>query len=484
MRASSPSSCGAGAVGVATSEHEPPAPQPFGLRDPHHVGHGIDPPRRGSIGQPERKCAPSRSAAAARAGSMPGPKPIGASRRLAGEEPPELAPLGRLEGAERAAQQRDHVGERVAASATTATGRRGRAGRRRGPAPCRCRRGSPRRTRRRSPAACPATAPGRGGARRARASQSPASCSRRVARPWTQPVRRPSASSLEHLGVGPRAAPDGRPAPAPAWTPLMRSTITARRVVVERRARRRRRRPAPARRVRRTPCAATTRRWRARRRSAGRGRADRAPPSAGRRRDRWRRAPRAGRRSARRRRRDGASSARSRAAAELEQAVGVRRPLDEPVGRRLLDGGAVPGELDEPHRQLGLPRHPPRLAERPARAAALLERAPPHAERDELVQEVRPAPDRSACAGRARPPPARHGLEPHPRVAGRAGRGRAAPAVHPAGTSPIASPTTSRRRTSGRPPITASAESSTSSRPGTRPAAQHRQRLGHPRTRR
>ena len=75
---------------------------------------------------------------------------------------------------------------------------------------------------------------------------------------------------------------------------------------------------------------------------------------------------------------------------ELEEPVGVRRPLDEPVRGRLLDGGAVPGELDEADRQLGLPRDPPRLAERPARAAALLERTPSDAERDELVQEVRP----------------------------------------------------------------------------------------------
>ena len=75
-------------------------------------------------------------------------------------------------------------------------------------------------------------------------------------------------------------------------------------------------------------------------------------------------------------------------------------------------------------------------------------------------------PARSACAGRARPPPTRHVASAAPGVGGRAGRGRAAPAAHPAGTSPIASPTTRRRRTSGRPPITASAESSTSSRPG------------------
>ena len=73
---------------------------------------------------------------------------------------------------------------------------------------------------------------------------------------------------------------------------------------------------------------------------------------------------------------------------QLEKAVGVRRPLDEPVGRRLLDGGAVPGELDETHRQLRLPHDPPGLAERPARAASLLQRAPSDAERDELMQKV------------------------------------------------------------------------------------------------
>ena len=114
----------------------------------------------------------------------------------------------------------------------------------------------------------------------------------------------------------------------------------------------------------------------------------------------------------------------------------------------------------------GSPHQPPRLAERAARAAALLERAPRHAEGDELVQQVRAAqPVRRAQVELDH---RRLGLrlEPHRGVGGRAGRVRAAPAAHPR------EPHRSRRRrpagarTSGSPPITASAASSTSSSPG------------------
>jgi hypothetical protein len=59
---------------------------------------------------------------------------------------------------------------------------------------------------------------------------------------------------------------------------------------------------------------------------------------------------------------------------DLDQAVGAVGALDEAGGGGPLDGGAVPGELDEPHRPLGPPLQPPRLAERAARA-----RGPPRA---------------------------------------------------------------------------------------------------------
>ena len=92
-------------------------------------------------------------------------------------------------------------------------------------------------------------------------------------------------------------------------------------------------------------------------------------------------ARRAGRRAGPGRRRPAASTSRA----------GRGDVLDEARRRRRLDRRAVAGQLDDAHRQLGLPRQAPRLAERAARAAALLERAPRDAERGQPVQQVRAA---------------------------------------------------------------------------------------------
>ena len=54
-----------------------------------------------------------RSVASTRAPSRPGPKPVRCSRSLAGHQPAELSSFGRLERAERAAQQRDGLVERL-----------------------------------------------------------------------------------------------------------------------------------------------------------------------------------------------------------------------------------------------------------------------------------------------------------------------------------------------------------------------------------
>ena len=62
-----------------------------------------------------------------------------------------------------------------------------------------------------------------------------------------------------------------------------------------------------------------------------------------------------------------ASRARSTAAATSARRVEPRRLLGQPRRRRRLDGRAVTGQLDDADRQLGLPRQPPRLAERAAR---------------------------------------------------------------------------------------------------------------------
>ncbi len=75
----------------------------------------------------------------------------------------------------------------------------------------------------------------------------------------------------------------------------------------------------------------------------------------------------------------------------VDEAARLGDLLDEPRRRRRLDRRPVAGQLDDAHRQLGLPHEPPRLAERPARAAPFLERAPRDAERGEAVEEVRAA---------------------------------------------------------------------------------------------
>ena len=74
---------------------------------------------------------------------------------------------------------------------------------------------------------------------------------------------------------------------------------------------------------------------------------------------------------------------------DVDHASRRPRPLDEPVGGGLLDRRARPGHLDQPHRPLGAPHHAPGLAEGATRAAAFLERTPRHADRRELVQQMR-----------------------------------------------------------------------------------------------
>ena len=342
--------------------------------------------------------------------SRPGPKPVSCSRSLAGDEPAELTALGRLERSERAPQQRHGLVERLRRAATTTIGRRPPAGRRRGRARCRCRPGTPRRTRRRRPAACPATAHGRAAAR-PDGVQSPLSC-RMPGRP---PVHAAVAGAVARAV---RALP-GTPAGGPRWSTSASACCTraqpfdhqGRGVVVERRARRHDARQHPH----DEPVehrSDSERRWLARRRSAGRGRAGRAPPSAGRRRGRWRRGWRARARSGRPRR-AARRAAPGRAHRRSRPGAGGARPLDEPVGRRLLDGGAVAGVLDHPDRPLGPPLELPRLAERAAAAAPLLEGAPRHADRRPAGAAGATGAARSGCAGRARPSGRRRlGLEP------------------------------------------------------------------------
>ena len=186
---------GPGAVRLTAAEHQPPPPQPLGLR---HPSRGHDAPVVGCIAASAARASPSisrtvASPAAARSGSTSSPASGTRSTSPAAEQPAELAALRRFEGAERPPQQRDDVGEPV---------RRERAdplvdGRQQGGVVEQDRaaagqealdeRGA-RRT-----AACRASAPGRGAARPARVR--PRSCSRRVARPRTRPWPRRSSAS-------------------------------------------------------------------------------------------------------------------------------------------------------------------------------------------------------------------------------------------------------------------------------------------------
>ena len=198
---------GARAVGVAAAEHEPPAPQPLGLRHPGRHGADLD-VRRQAEHRPHRGQAGERRAPSSTS------SPIGATRstRPVASSTPELAALGRLEGAERAPQQGDDVLEGVgpqrgdprvdggqqlavveqdgAAAGEEALDERRAVG--------------GRRARRERPAEA-----GLDVGRR----PPPASWSRRVARPCTSPwTRRPPASVLEHggqLAVTGRVVDDG-----------------------------------------------------------------------------------------------------------------------------------------------------------------------------------------------------------------------------------------------------------------------------------
>ncbi len=170
----------------------------------------------------------------------------------------------------------------------------------------------------------------------------------------------------------------------------------------------------------------------ARRRSAAPRRAGRGRPSARRRRGRAppaRPSTRTAGRSASGRSASRARSTAAAASARRDDCVtcSVRRDVAAASTRR-----AVAGQLDDADRQLGLPRQPPRLAERAARAPALLQRAPRHAEGDQPVQQVRAAqPVRRAQVeldGLRR----RLGLEAGGALRRRRGHGPAAPAAPPA----------------------------------------------------
>ena len=116
-------------------------------------------------------------------------------------------------------------------------------------------------------------------------------------------------------------------------------------------------------------------------------------------------------------------------------------------GRR-FERRAVAGPLDEADRQLGLPRQSPRLAERARRSSSLLHRAPRHSEGEQPVEQDRASHARSgvrrshsivvgSAVGRRRADFCRRVTS---RASGTCGADD--------GTVPIASPTTSSRRTS------------------------------------
>ena len=253
MRRSSPRSAGARAVGVAAAEHQPPAPQPLGLRHPAAVTAGVPSAIAVVRGGRPSIARTVASPAAARSSSTSSPIERDALDLAVAEQPAELAALGRLEGAERPAQQGDDVAN-ARAAASRSTRRRPPAARCRGAARCRCRRGTPRRTRRPSAAGVPGVR-----ARPRRRSTCSASSGRRRAAAGSpaldEPVDRAGVGQLlEHGGSSRRRAGWSTTASA-AWTALIRSTIAGRRVVVE--AARARSRPArPARRARRTRRAA------------------------------------------------------------------------------------------------------------------------------------------------------------------------------------------------------------------------------------
>ena len=92
------------------------------------------------------------------------------------------------------------------------------------------------------------------------------------------------------------------------------------------------------------------------------------------------------------------------------------RLLDQPRRRRRHHGGAVPGPLDQPHRQLGLPPQRPRLAKGARASPPLGQRAPPDVEGSQPVQQPRPTGSVGAPqiqldlgAGRLEPEPGRLG---------------------------------------------------------------------------
>ena len=190
------------------------------------------------LGSLDRRRVPSSSGyggstASARAASRPGPnpgrpRPPGAGRGHRWPAPHQLAqgaPHARLVRGERPPQQRQHVGERLRATRSSASRRPGRAAARRGPAACRRPR---RRTPRSSAAASAGPVPGRqrqahqpGRLLRSRAARRRAAAAPRAPRssPEHRPARRRAACpslrrSYARTERSARPRPLARPGPA------------------------------------------------------------------------------------------------------------------------------------------------------------------------------------------------------------------------------------------------------------------------------
>ena len=137
------------------------------------------------------------------------------------DEQAELAALGRLERAERPAQQGHGVDERRRPASPRSTRRRSPAARRRAPARCRCRRGTPRRIGRRRPPECPGVSARPTRCDTSSADHVPPSWSSRVARPRTRPCTRAPVGEARPAPRGSRGA--GRRGRASRARPAARS---------------------------------------------------------------------------------------------------------------------------------------------------------------------------------------------------------------------------------------------------------------------
>ena len=478
IRASSPRSVDAGAVGRRPAEHQPPPPQPLLLRDPrrvtgHHSGRPEHRPDRGQAGQRPRLVDVVARSARARA-TAPG----GEQRRAGGARPARRRRTSGAAGRRRrrttsAVSDRD-PGVDGASSWASWTQHRAAAGEE--PLDERGAVGG-RRPRRR--------APGRAALDRRR--RPPPGVVEQAGRPA---LDQPVDAAPRRRGRRARRASSRRRA---GWS----TTASAR---LQRRSAAR---PSPARASSSRPAARPVEPGddahdelvehgpqaggvgaAARRRSAARRRAGRGRPSARRRRARGRRSsPSDPHGTARRRRagrRAGPGSTAAGGVGEPCRAGG--RPLDEPRRRRGLDASCRGRRA---RRAAPTARAPtPRAT---SRGTCRVEPRPsssvPHGdpERDAGGGAGASAAARSASAGRARRRrPSASGFRRAARWA--AARSRASGTCGASGgTSPMASPTTSSSTTSGSPPSTALGGVEHLGQPGARPAAQGGQRVGEAR---